>query len=161
MDGMYLTDLRLSVDIAADVDIVEVPSDNPGTAVETFAVGFGAPLEVSRHFHRWISLAGKTLRTRVYLARIDGVRDPVACAYTTYFPDRPVALLGGAATLEDYRGRGIYTALLERRLADVRADGLEATIILADHSTSASICSHAGLTKACELGFHYWTADTI
>ena len=62
-------------------------------------------------------------------------------------------LLGGAATLEEHRGKGLYTALVARRLADARADGRTAAIIQADRRTSAPIAAKLGFQELCGLEF--------
>jgi predicted GNAT family acetyltransferase len=68
-----------------------------------------------------------------------------------YLPDSPTVLLGGAATLEEYRGHGIYTALVARRLADARADRRTAAVIQGDRKTSAPICAKLGFREICGL----------
>jgi len=62
-----------------------------------------------------------------YLARIDG--EPVGEA--AFFLDREsgLAQLAGAGTLPAFRGRGVQTALLQRRLADARAAGCTLAVV--------------------------------
>lgn len=57
--------------------------------------------------------------TRAYLATIDG--QPAGCASMSV-GDRAV-YLGGAATLPEYRGKGVQSALLRKRIADAQANG--------------------------------------
>ncbi|MBU0926531.1 MAG: GNAT family N-acetyltransferase [Spirochaetes bacterium] len=60
-------------------------------------------------------------RQSLWLASIDGVP---ACAARIDFPPRsPFASLWGGATLEAYRGRGAYTALLAARAKEALARG--------------------------------------
>ncbi len=49
----------------------------------------------------------------VYAAYVDN--QPVSAAWTYFTPNSPFAGLWGGATLEPYRGRGLYTALLATR----------------------------------------------
>jgi len=84
------------------------------------------------------------------VASLDGDQ-PVAWSYLVYLPDSPTVLLGGAATLEEYRGHGIYTALVARRLADARVDGRTAAVIQGDRKTSAPICAKLGFREICGL----------
>jgi len=65
--------------------------------------------------------------------------------------DSATVLLGGAATLEEFRGQGTYTALVARRLADARADGRTAAVIQGDRRTSAPICAKLGFREICGL----------
>ena len=96
-------------------------------------------------------LAASTgIKTRSYFAYLDG-EAPVAWSYLVYIPDSPLVLLGGAATLAEQRGHGVYTALVARRLADARADGRAAAIIQADRDTSAPICAKLGFRELCGL----------
>jgi predicted GNAT family acetyltransferase len=73
-----------------------------------------------------------------------------------YLPDSPIVLLGGAATLPEHRGRGIYSALVAKRLADARADGRTAAVIQAARSTSAPIAAKIGFREICGLEFYAW-----
>ncbi|MEW5796224.1 MAG: GNAT family N-acetyltransferase [Candidatus Zixiibacteriota bacterium] len=155
-DGMYLPDLTLRIDGNSEVTIRELPPGDHEAAVEIMAVGFGMPTDVSRFFHEMIALSFPKVRSRAYLAYLDGVSKPVACAYIAYYPDRPIALLCGGATLPGYRGRGIYRAMLAYRLSDVVRDGVEAVIVLADQRTSAPICRKLGFKKLCEVDFYVW-----
>ena len=91
-------------------------------------------------------------RSRTYmLAVVDGAT--AALAVGTYTDGDPILQLSGAATLPDYRGRGIYTALVARRLADARAAGREAAVIGPNRTTSAPICATLGFEELCGLDF--------
>jgi predicted GNAT family acetyltransferase len=56
----------------------------------------------------------------------------------------------------EHRGRGIYSALVAKRLADARADGRSAAVIQAVRSTSAPICAKLGFREVCALEFYAW-----
>jgi hypothetical protein len=62
----------------------------------------------------------------------------------------------GAATLSEYRGNGVYTALMAKRLADARALGMEAAILQADRRTSAPICANLGFEEVCSIDLYVW-----
>src|SRR2546426_793986 len=87
-------------------------------------------------------------RCRGYFAYVDA--RPVAWSFLVYL-DAPFVLLGGAGTLPEHRGRGLYTALVARRLADACADGRTAAVIQADRETSAPICAKLGFRELCGL----------
>ena len=48
---------------------------------------------------------------------------PIAAGWTFFNPPSPFAGLYGGATLEPYRGRGVYTALVAARLQEAQARG--------------------------------------
>jgi predicted GNAT family acetyltransferase len=91
-----------------------------------------------------------------YLAFLEGVEGPVAAASMFPYPHSTVAVMQGAATLADYRGQGLYTALMATRLADARAMGLEAAILQADRKTSAPICTNLGFEEVCSIDVYVW-----
>jgi GNAT superfamily N-acetyltransferase len=62
-----------------------------------------------------------------YLARIDG--EAVGEAAFRLDRDSGLAQLAGAGTLPAFRGRGVQTALLQRRLADARAAGCDLAVV--------------------------------
>jgi ribosomal protein S18 acetylase RimI-like enzyme len=62
---------------------------------------------------------------RRYVARIDGRMVGAASMRI----DGPIAQLCGAATLGEYRRRGVQTALLERRLADAKDAGCTIAVL--------------------------------
>jgi N-acetylglutamate synthase-like GNAT family acetyltransferase len=59
--------------------------------------------------------------------------------------------LAGAATLEEYRGKGIYSTMVAKRLEDARALGITSAIIQANKKTSAPICAQLGFEIVCPI----------
>jgi hypothetical protein len=150
-DGMYLPDLKANIDVVDSVNVRELPVDQPSPTVDIMARGFNMAVETSRQLHKTMAICARSVRTRIYAAYLDDLENPVACAFLAYFPDRPIAILCGGATLQEYRGHGLYKALLARRLADITAEGLRDVIVLADQRTSAPICAKVGFVKVCEM----------
>lgn len=155
---LLLTSVGMSIPLPAAVSagpqgvrITETPVSNFEPAITPFSVGFGIPMSDSRIFHEMLHRASHQVRSRIYLAYVDGDSEPAAVAYLTYFPDSPVVLLGGAATRPEARGKGAYTSLLTRRLTDAHADGISAAIVLANAETSAPICRKHGFESLCEV----------
>lgn len=153
-DGLFLPEVHAEITANPDVKIQELPLDKLESAVGIMAVGFGIPEAASRYFLEMIRRSFPAVRMRSYIAYIDDIGHPVGCGYVAYYPDQPIALLCGGATLPDYRGRGIYKTMLAHRLADIRKDGVESVIVLADQKTSAPICRRHGFAKICELHFY-------
>ncbi len=153
--GMAVTDLALPIVPNESVRVREVaPAD---AARETAMMGraYGMPEDVAAFFAGLLAPGGP-IRARGYFAYLDGER-PVAWSYLVDVPDSPIVLLGGAATLPEARGHGIYTTLVKRRLDDARADGRTAAIIQADRNTSAPICAKLGFRELCSLEFFAWS----
>jgi GNAT superfamily N-acetyltransferase len=89
--------------------------------------------------------------TVVYVAHLPGTEDPVGFGIGYFDRDGEVLWLGGAATVPEHRGRGIYSALVARRVADARARGYRAAIIHAMKDTSAPICAKQGFRTVCDI----------
>jgi len=102
-------------DRVGNLAVVEVDKQNAGVAAEVFLVGYGLPAAFTGWFAALVGRPGR----RVYLA-CDGPR-PVAAAFLYQRGQR--ALLAGAATLPEARGRGGQTSLIARRIRDAAAAG--------------------------------------
>ena len=148
--GMVLTDLSLPIEVNPRVLVREVSWHDAIANSEMMAKAYGLPVAVMRLFNELVAATSDRVRSRAYVASLDGDQ-PVAWSYLVYLPDSPTVLLGGAATLEEYRGHGIYTALVARRLADARVDGRTAAVIQGDRKTSAPICAKLGFREICGL----------
>ena len=118
---------------------------------EMMARAYGLPIDVMRVFNEMLGAAAARIKSRAYFGYVDGNDSPVAWGFLVYLPDSPTVLLGGAATLEEHRGNGLYSALTARRLADARADGRTAAVVQADRRTSAPICAKLGFREICGL----------
>jgi predicted N-acetyltransferase YhbS len=86
-----------------------------------------------------------------YLARVNG--QPVAHARLQL--QSGYALLGGAATLPEFRGRKIYSTLLRRRLEDARDRGYHLAAIGAE-PMSRRIVSHYGFKVYSRIDIYAW-----
>ncbi|HEX9267227.1 MAG TPA: GNAT family N-acetyltransferase [Candidatus Limnocylindria bacterium] len=148
--GMALTDLALPIEVDPKIRVREVSWQEAVANSEVMARAYGLPTEVMRLFNEIVALSADRIKARPYVASL-GDDAIVAWAWLVYLPDSPTVLLGGAATLEQYRGHGFYTALVARRLADARADGRTAAVIQGDRRTSAPICAKLGFREICGL----------
>ena len=155
--GMALTDLDLRHRVNPAVRIREVTPEEVAVASEAMAEAFPAPREVVRFMYKVLFMDRVRLKTRIYLAYLEGVQDPVGCSSMGFVPGRPIVHLRGAATNKKHRGRGIYSSLLARRLMDARKDGAEAAVIQAIVTTSAPICRRLGFKEICDLRFYRWS----
>jgi len=155
--GMALTNLDARFRINPAVRIREVTPEEVAVASETMAEAFPAPREVVHLMYRVLFRDRERLKTRIYLAYLEGVENPVACSSMGFVPGKPIVHLRGAATNKKHRGRGIYSSLLARRLIDARKDGAEAAVIQAIVTTSAPVCRRLGFKEVCDLKFYTWS----
>ena len=158
----HLAGMTAPVDLAvtgnADVEVREVNTEEQSRETDMMGRAYGMPPEVAAFFMRLVS-ESPGIRRRGYFAYLDGP-SPVAWSYLVYLGDSPIVLLGGAATLPEARGKGIYGALVKRRLEDARRDGREAAVIQADRDTSAPICAKLGFRELCSLEVYAWSPET-
>ncbi len=156
MAGMVLTDLAVPIAVDPKIEIREATLHEAQEASAMMARAYDMPEEVARFFNVLLAMTDSKVRNRGYFAYVDGGTEPVAWSYLVYLPDSPIVLLGGAATVPEQRGRGIYSALVAKRLADARADGRRAAVIQAVRATSAPICAKLGFREVCGLEFYAW-----
>ena len=149
MAGMALTDLAVPIAVDPKIEVREATLHEAQAASAMMARAYGIPEEVARFFNVLLAMTDSKVRNRGYFAYVDGGTEPVGWSYLVYLPDSPIVLLGGAATLPEHRGRGIYSALVAKRLADARADGRAAAVIQAVRSTSAPIAAKLGFREIC------------
>jgi GNAT superfamily N-acetyltransferase len=156
MAGMALTDLAVPIAVDPKIEIREATLHEAQAASEMMGRAYDMPEEVARFFNVLLAMTDSKVKNRGYFAYLDGGAEPVGWSYLVYLPDSPIVLLGGAATLPEHRGRGIYSALVAKRLADARADGRTAAVIQAVRSTSAPIAAKLGFREICSLEFYAW-----
>ena len=156
MAGMALTDLAVTISVDPTIVVREATLHEAQAASAMMARAYDLPEDVSRFFNVLLAMTDSKVKNRGYFAYVDGGTEPVGWSYLVYLPDSPIVLLGGAATLPEHRGRGIYSALVAKRLADARADGRTAAVIQAVRSTSAPIASKLGFREICGLEFNAW-----
>lgn len=152
--GMVHTDLGRPIATNPAVYVHEATFEDLEATIYTLADAMEIPAERTYAMTEALFLSPEPLMRRVYLAFVEGVDYPVATAGMLYMPDLPVAVLLSAATLPDFRGYGIYTSLLARRLADAHADGREAAVIQAVRATSASICRKHGFIEIAPMALY-------
>ena len=149
--GMIHTDLGRSIATNPAVYVHEATNEDLAAAIHTLADAMEMPAERTYAMTEALFLSPEPIMRRVYLAFVEGVDYPVATAAMLYLTDQPIAVMLSAATLPDFRGYGIYTSLMARRLADAHGDGLEAAVIQAVRNTSAPICRKLGFVEVAAM----------
>lgn len=113
----------------AGVQIVAVDRANEDTWLQTFAVGSGVLDSHARDISDEFALATRACRdTYIFMATIGGQ----AAGCGTLQITGGIAWVGGAATLPEFRRRGVQAALLSHRVrlaADLECDLVAATAI--------------------------------
>ena len=155
--GMAVRDLSLPIETNPDLEVREAFARDAAALERVMVPGYGMPLDVVRLFNAAF-FAELPFQRRVYLVYLDG--EPIAAAYLVNLPDSAIVLLGGAATLPEQRGKGAYTALVAKRLADALEDGAQAAVIQAVRSTSAPICAALGFEELSSLSLYAWFPPT-
>ena len=88
---------------------------------------------------------------QVWVGRVDGVA--AGCAVLRVEEDG-IAYLRNAFTLSEFRGRGVYLALIEARLAFARAAGCVAAVVQAQIQSSSPVLRKRGFVPLCRLYGH-------
>jgi len=151
--GQVLTDMELDIKVNPAVTVRQATPDDRDDLIRLYENAYPVP---EAYAAIWTDLLPLVAGGRHYLAFLDGVERPVSVASMFPYPNSTVAVMQGAATLTDYRGKGTYTALMAKRLADARAMGMEAAILQADRKTSAPICARLGFEEVCSIDIYAW-----
>jgi GNAT superfamily N-acetyltransferase len=159
--GMAHQDLGRSVSEAPGVTTRKAGPEQRDLVLATTARAGGLSEEFARFSVDLREELRGRLDTDTYLAFAEGAELPVGFATMTYFPDRPVVELGGAATMPEHRGKGVYSSLLSRRLGDAYARGMEAAVLQAARVTSAPICGRYGFVEVCSLEYYLWVPEQL
>ncbi len=157
--GMVQADLGRPIATNPAVYVHEATADDVEAAIYTLADAMEMPAERTYAMTEAMFFSPEPIMRRVYLAFIEGVDYPVATAGMLYLPDLPIAVMLSAATLPDFRGHGIYTSLMARRLADAHGDGIEAAVIQAVRNTSAPICRKLGFVEIAAMQMYVGYAE--
>jgi len=128
------------------VTVTEIDASTSDTFTRTMAAGWETDPAPLARVHDLI-LANPQRTQHLFLARIDG--EPAGTAAYVAFPRS--AYLLGAVVLPAFRGRGVYRALVDARLAHARARGLALATSHAREQTSAPILAGLGFRAICKL----------
>ena len=129
------------------VDVSEVDDALVSTWSEVLIEGFGYTDEVTRDaVTRW----NRGLRETSGLhAMVGGLGSRIAGSASVFISDS-VAVLRGAATLPDWRRRGVQSALISARLALALNSGCDLAVMTADPgSTSGRNAERTGFVLGC------------
>jgi len=91
---------------------------------------------------------------RVYVAYVN--KTPAAAAWARFHPGSQFASLWGGSTVAEYRGRGLYSALLSARAREARQRGVRFLTVDAG-PMSRPILEHAGFRVLTGTRPFHWT----
>lgn len=150
------------------VDPHEAPAESEGIRVwkvddpadsrlwEIMGRGFDVPEGVSSIFHHAYMTPSPLQWSEVYAAALDDSDTPVGVGYLSYIGDGPATLLRVSSTLEEHRGRGIYHALVRRRLHEAALRGRTQVYVHAYSKESQQVLGTLGFQNAGTLQLHRW-----
>lgn len=145
--GMILKDLHHQIKSNSTVTVREATTSDSQQLIGLYRDAYPLPQDVAEIALEMFNVLG----ARHYLAYLADVPEPVSVASMFYYPNTRIVALQGAATLPEFRGRGIYTSLMARRLDDARADNMQLAVMQAHSTTSAPIVANLGFEKLCDM----------
>jgi hypothetical protein len=119
---------------------------------------YGMPEGSSAVFRLGIAIASHLEYTSI-IAYEKETNKPIGFGAIVYVPNTNIALLGGAATLPEYRKRGIYSSMLKIRYEKAKQDKKSHLILQAKEATSAPIAAKNGFKKVCDLAIYVWKKE--
>ena len=128
--------------------VVEVDDRTVDQYTYVMAAGWNADAAALLSLHRHVLAEG---RQCLFVGYCDGV--PAAAA--SYVPFERSAFLMGGVVLANYRGRGLYRALVQTRLAHAHARGITLATSHAREATSAPILENIGFETVCRFPMYF------
>ena len=150
--GMYLTKLTQPITLNPAVRVLRANTSDNDVVSKLYQKAFPLDHEVADLFVELIN----AMEAAHYLAYLAGVEEPVGVASMYYLQDLSAVVLAAAATLDRYRGQGIYKCLLARRLVDAHADAIQVATLQAIRTTSQPILSKLGFVECCNILVYVW-----
>ena len=147
------------------IDVKEIPLEflEKNIGIISVSFGQGTTLESTNTIIQMAKLLNTTERHRdqitAYLAVEKDSGKNAGFSMIEMDTEGKYAILGGAAVLPTYRGRGIYRKMISKRRDDVRKYGIEYLIIRAMKNTSAPVCEEVGFRKVCENNFYPYRVE--
>jgi GNAT superfamily N-acetyltransferase len=138
------------------LQILRVENPEDSRVWRVMAEGFEVPHEVGEIFHRAYMTPTSRQNSEVYAVSETGSDVPVAVGYQSYIGDGRSVLLRVSTTLEPFRGRGIYRALVARRVHEAARRGRDRVFVHAYSGESRRALSEMGFADVGTLQLHRW-----
>ncbi|MBD1558133.1 GNAT family N-acetyltransferase [Vibrio sp. S9_S30] len=110
--------------------------------------------DLSGHFD-YLSNFKRTQPDQITIYVVYDNNEPVSSGWITYNGDSPFAGIWGGSTLEAYRGKGCYTALLHQRINDAKRRGIRYLTIDASDMSKPIVEKHGFQQLAVTTPFNY------
>lgn len=154
-DAMVADLDALAIPVPDDVQVEPIGPDGLDDYLDAMMRGWSQPPAARAAFaadlrETWTSGEPKPA---CFLARIGG--HPAGTAAARFVGD--VVVLQGASVVPDLRGRGVFRALLQRRIAEARGRGARRALVFAHTETSAPILARLGFSRVAR--FRYFALD--
>ncbi|OLS24001.1 MAG: hypothetical protein HeimC3_22260 [Candidatus Heimdallarchaeota archaeon LC_3] len=153
--GMYLpVNAEFEVHALKDVEIIEATLEDMGRedVQKMIEQAYGMPEGSGKLMQQFVELFEKISDIAIYIG-YDG-KKPIAFGNLVVIPGTKGAVLGGSATLPEYRKKGLYSNMVKIRKDKAKKFGVEYLIIQAKEATSAPIAMKFGFEKICTLNFY-------
>jgi hypothetical protein len=144
------------VPVPDGIEIRKVADRGDMRVSDVMSRGFDVADAVGAIFHNAYLTPSPRQTSDVYAAYLDGNDTPVGVGYLSYIGDGPSVLLRVSSTLEDYRARGIYRALVQRRLVAAARKGRTQAFVHAYSTESQRALLDLGFLCAGILQLHRW-----
>lgn len=126
---------------------------------QVMAGAFAIPDVVASVYHRAYTAATPRQRSQIFAASLpEGGDAPVGVGYLSYIGGTADALLRVSCTLAEYRGRGVYRALVLRRLHHAAGAGCRQMHVHAYSEASEACLAALGFERTGTLYLHRWQA---
>ncbi len=144
--GLIVDPKESNLKYSTDITVEEVSHFNLQDYLATFLAGWGVSATGWEEHVQALQaeLAARTRTVRYFLARYHGM--PVGTARFIYREEGFIrtAYLTGGNVLKEFRGRGIYRALLQHRFQMLTAQGIKLATTQASEQTTAPILEKLG-----------------
>jgi GNAT superfamily N-acetyltransferase len=154
LEGLYAEPGNLNIEVHPEVKVSLVTLENleDWMSVQEHAWKIPEPgLRFMRAEMQQV-LSNSERRSNDYIAYLHG--QPVGAGRVSFYRD--YAFLTGAAVRPEARLKGVYRTLLDARVREIQARGVNSIVIHCLKDTSAPICMKLGFEKVCEIqSYHF------
>lgn len=154
LEGLYAQPVALKIETNPEVKVMKVTLENLDDWILVQEHAWKIP-ELGLRFMRseMQQMLSRSDRKAIdYIAYLEG--SPVGAGRVNFYED--YAFLTGAAVRPEARLKGVYRTLLNTRVQEIHARGIDSIVIHCLKDTSAPICLKLGFEKVCEIqSYHF------
>lgn len=154
IDGLAFDLTNTIPEANQNVEVRPAESSNYHYVAELGVNAYGLSQDVS-DFYADFFKPGTKNNASTYFAYTQQTDAPISYGMMMDLPD-DIVILCGASTMPEYRGQGVYKALLSARLLKAKQAGKKAAIVQALAGTSSPICQRYGFEKVYQQRLFAW-----